>query len=90
VSDILTYIKRRVPLPPPKKKKKSRNTWKFSKRKPYVVLLNKELVAEVDNIAIQLGMSRSALVEKILYKLVEQFKTPEGQRLEETMESAST
>jgi hypothetical protein len=85
VSDILTYIKRRISLPPPKKKKKSRNTWKFSKRKPYVVLLNKELVAEIDNIARQLGMSRSALVEKILYKLVEQFKTPEGPRLEETV-----
>lgn len=50
-----------------------------------MVLLNKELVAEIDNIARQLGMSRSALVEKILYKLVEQFKTPEGPRLEETV-----
>ena len=78
MSDILTYIKRRASLPPPKKKKKSRNTWKFSKRKPYVVLLNKDLVAEVDNIAIQLGISRSALVEKILYKLVEQFKKREN------------
>jgi hypothetical protein len=80
--DILTYIKKRAgPLPPPKKKKKSRNTWKFSKRKGYVILLNKELVAEVDNIARQLGMSRSALVEKILYKLVEQYKS-EGPSLE--------
>jgi len=87
MSDILTYIKRRVSLPPPKKKKKSRNTWKFSKRKPYVVLLNKELVAEVDNIARQLGMSRSALVEKILYKLVEQYKTPEGPSLGEAAQN---
>jgi hypothetical protein len=72
VSDILAYIKRGAPLP--KKKKRSKNTWKFSKRKPYVVLLNKELVAEVDNIARQLGISRSALIEKILYELVEQWR----------------
>jgi hypothetical protein len=85
VSDILTYIKRRAPLPPPKKKKKSRNTWKFSKRKPYVVLLNKELVAEVDNIAIKLGISRSMLVEQILRTFVEQFKTPESASLEENV-----
>jgi hypothetical protein len=83
LSDILTYLKKRVgPLPPPKKKKKSRNTWKFSKRKPYVILLNKELVAELDQIAIKLGISRSMLVEQILRTFVEHLKTPEGASLE--------
>jgi len=86
MSDLFTFLKKRVgPLPPPKKKKKSRNTWKFSKRKPYVMLLNRDMIEQLDQIAIKLGISRSMLVEQILRTFVEQFKTPEGAGPEENV-----
>jgi hypothetical protein len=79
--DLLSYLKRKaepLPQPKPRKKKKSRNTWQFSKRRPYSFLLSKDIVTELDSIAQQLGLSRSMLVEQILRAFVEQYKTQAG------------
>jgi hypothetical protein len=79
--DILSYLKKKtepLPQPKPRKRKKSRNTWQFSKRRPYSFLLSKDIVTELDTIAQQLGLSRSMLVEQILRAFVEQYKTHIG------------
>jgi hypothetical protein len=75
--DLISFLKRRTPLPqpkPPKRRKKDRHTWEYSKRRPYSFLLAKDVVAELDTIAQQLGLSRSMLVEKILRAFIEQYK----------------
>lgn len=75
--DLLSFLKRRAPLPqpkPPRRKKKDRHTWVYAKRRPYSFLLSKDVVAELDTIAKQLGISRSMLVEQILKAFVTQWK----------------
>jgi hypothetical protein len=74
--DLLSFLKRRVSLPQPKprRKKKDRHTWEYAKRRPYSLLLSKDVVAELDNIAKQLGLSRSMLVDQILKSFVDQYR----------------
>jgi hypothetical protein len=80
--DLLAFLKRRAPPlkpKPPRRKKKDRHTWEYAKRRPYSLLLSKDVVAELDQIAKSLGLSRSMLVDQILRAFVEQYRKSYGE-----------
>jgi len=59
------------------KKKKKYHTWEYAKRRPYGLLLRKDIVEHLDSVAKRLGVSRSILVEKILEEFVHQYSSYE-------------
>ena len=62
----------------PKKKPRKHHTWEYAKRRPYGLLLRKDVVEYLDNVAKRLGVSRSMLVEKILEEFVHQYSSYES------------
>jgi hypothetical protein len=57
--------------------KKKYHTWEYAKRRPYGLLLRKDIVEYLDSVAKRLGVSRSILVEKILEEFVHQYSSYE-------------